>query len=185
LFDSGLALKAVGSFGGVIAYASPADVILDGDFMSQGSSFIATGGAQLMIGTACVYDAAANTLNGSAGHGVLIGAGGYKSGPASGALMKNFGHAAHRLWGSGNAAYGLKVGAGSKFVYTSTVPTVTGTSGDFILAAATTVIPQDPADGTYKTTQTTTWANLALGTGSAGFGGNCVNPRNGAGVVIV
>ncbi len=69
-----------------------------------------------------------------------------------------------RLWGSGNTSYGLDQGAGCKCRYNSGALaniTVTGTSGDFRQAGATTHRNWNEGTGSWSSPIANTWAGIA------------------------
>lgn len=79
------------------------------------------------------------------------------------------------LWGKGNAARGLEVGAATQISTGSTTPSVTGAAGDFVFSPNIAVARAwDDAAGAYTeaggpATRATTWANFVATIGAGGF----------------
>lgn len=173
----GLVGAAVGSSG---ICGNGGRLQLNNDVMIQGAS---VRGTNVAIQSACVFDAAQSLT--SSGSGVDVGklqlhtsqefdipSGGMGLGRTQ-TLQHD---ASIRLWGSGNAAYGLNVSSGCSFYYVSTsVPTITGASGDFSIGAGTT--SHALADSAYSGPIANSWANFILPITSAGFEGNAHNPE--------
>ena len=88
-----------------------------------------------------------------------------------------------RLWGSGNAGVGVSVGSGSSFLWKTTVPTITGTGGDFLVAASAKARAWDEGGGAYTAARACTWANVAATVGAGGFGGSAHNVQQNAHVL--
>lgn len=182
--NSCLAAKQNGAaYGGFVAYGTAASLLIDLDSASQGSPIIGMNGANLQIGTACVFDAATNALA-AEGTGLVIGGAGYSGSSSAGALLKTFAGGTHALWGSGNAAYGVRVGAGGNLVcQTVAALTITGTSGDFKLGSATSG-PATSALGVLSVGAIAyTWALLNTSFVGAGLGGRVIDPNYGAGIL--
>jgi hypothetical protein len=103
------------------------------------------------------------------------------------------------IWGNGNTGLGVAVGPGATGGLSATVgsvPTVTGTLGDFGFigqnggAVVTVARAWNEAVGAYTeaggvATRTTTWAHFAAAIGAGGFGFQAHNPATGADLVGV
>jgi hypothetical protein len=97
------------------------------------------------------------------------------------------GSGAHQLWGADNAGAGIGVSAGSLLSYQTTVPTVTGAKGDFLLAGSAKSRAWDESQGKYTDLLTNTWDNLAAAIAPGplcGFGGNAHNVERNAHIVL-
>jgi hypothetical protein len=96
-------------------------------------------------------------------------------------VLPSFGEA--KLWGDGNAEYGIDVRAAGTLAHDGTISnmTITGALGDTSIGGPS-VRPFDNTAGAYLATKTTSWANLAAAQ-PGGFGGQVVNPVNGAAFV--
>ncbi len=124
---------------------------IDNDFMIQGVSgngVSVIGGTTIMV-KACVFDA---TSAGISQGNSTSNAGGYSD------LQIGT-----RLWGSGNATFGLEQGAGCKCRYnTGAAITITGTSGDFKQAGLATNRSWDEATGLWSSAiSPSAWATIA------------------------
>lgn len=93
------------------------------------------------------------------------------------ALFKHNTIVGSSIYGQGNAQYGVALSAGSNFNCTgSTVPTVTGTSGDFQMNGSTTACAWNPQGNFWTSGINCTWANLAAAISAGGFGGTAHIP---------
>lgn len=145
-------------------------IIYDGDFLNQGNPITCITGVDYRFAQLAVMD--------SGSHGVFLQ-------PASEVSILNQRQNAHRLWGAGNGTYGVRTRGSSSLNYTTTIPTITGTSGDFLLGGSAVAwsfqgsnTPQfRPAAGLACT-----WANVAAAQSDTGFGGNAVNPGQNTGI---
>ncbi len=172
--------------GGIINTASIGAITLiqsgcicDGDFMLQGALGTGIGGA-FLIGTMGVYDNIIIPNFNTFGSGIILGEDVY--GPTT-ALLRTILYGDHALYGSGNAGFGVDVGPSGKFTYTTNIPTLTGSTGDFVLAKSNLARAWDETRKEYTSPITTTWANLALAIGSGGFGGNAHNVERDAHII--
>lgn len=87
------------------------------------------------------------------------------------------------LWGNGNTKAGMDIQTGlHKY---NTLPSVTGTSGDFDINGSFSVTPWDPTTRAFLAAITTTWANLNASVGAGGFGSQVADPKNGIGISVV
>lgn len=148
---------------------------IDGDTMSQGVAVsISRRGGYVRAGSMCAFD--------STGDGCTV--------EMDGSIKnENINFGVHRLWGSGNTGPGLRVKSGAKFAYAATVPTIAGAS-DFSLAGATVARAWNNATGAFTeaggvATRVTSWANQVAAIGGGGFGGQSIDPANGASVFII
>lgn len=99
---------------------------------------------------------------------------------AAGAQIQLGAGAGFTLWG-GPFQWVLFTNFGSSINSDGQVATMaTGSISDFTLSGDTSVRPYDPTTGTYLTAQPLTFAKLTAATGSGGFGGGVVNPKNGS-----
>ena len=174
--DLGIVGGALWNNGAAINVSSGGTIILDNDVILQtvdwgGPGTVTDLGSSLLIGQAAFFD--------NVGHGLVVG-------PGETCILQdaiaNFGGGPHRLWGAGNSGYGVNVQAGGRLVCQATIPTLTGTLGDFALGGtATNAFGVSPTTGAVVGPTTTTWAHLGttLGAGT-GFGGTALNPVNGA-----
>lgn len=155
-------------------------VLLDADFMTYNSPMIhvGPGGARALLGYVGCFKAQFSVEVGGLDHpgnGVMI----FSSADVINKTLSSGGNA---IWGSGNTSHGIFVEANSFFGYTTTVPTVTGTAGDFALGKETQTQSYafNPATQAYTTARNNTWTNISTSIDSGGFGGSAVDPRTGA-----
>ena len=164
------------------------------DVMLQGCGMR---GHRIAIQSACVFDAVEGIT--TSGNAVDVGRiqihtsqPFYLAAGAGMARTQTLQHDANiRLWGSGNAGFGVNVGAGCTFYipeneppYTM-IPTITGTAGDFGLNGSATGRAWNESTGTWTAAITNTWAHLAATTGAGGFNGNAQNVAQRAAIVKI
>ena len=184
IFRGGLCQDSVFYRGGITTF--------DDDFMVQGGKGLLIQASGALFGTVCVFDSALD--------GFRIGTGDALPANAT-CFTLAVGPGLHRLWGAGNAGAGIGISSGSLLSYEATVDpvngvvlgnslTVTGVSGDFLLAGAATSRAWNEALGTYTPLLANTWAKLAAaivppGPGiDPGFGGNAHNVERNAHIVL-
>ncbi|HEX8795447.1 MAG TPA: hypothetical protein VF765_31070 [Polyangiaceae bacterium] len=158
-----------GHFASFTALRSGGVLILDQDVYVNAGLSLEGPGAVVVIGRAGFFGTAGDALTASFGARVLTGS------------QAGFFLAGEGLYGHGWSGYGYRGKSGSTLCYSATPPTLTGTSGDWILGNAT-VAPSyfDPAARTYPAATAgtpNTWTNLVAAQ-PGGFGNNAHNPDN-------
>jgi hypothetical protein len=144
--------------------------IFDNDFMVQGNRISVQNSAPI-FGTTCVFDAV--------GDAFTVGS----AEPPCAMVSSTQLSGAHQLWGAGNTGVGMRLGGGSQFMYVTTIPTVTGAGGDFILAGAASSRAWDEAVSAYTALIPNSWVTLAAAIGAGGFGGSAHNVERNAHIV--
>ncbi len=149
-------------------------VNFDCDFMSQGADVSVLAG-RVTIGTMCVFD--------SASLGLSVAGGQVRVRPGVWVGKVN-----ELLWGAGNTTYGVGVDPGCELGMSATAQTnstLTGTSGNILIAGAATANAWDTGTSTFiAPARAASWANLVAAVGAGGFDNNMVSPASGAAITL-
>jgi hypothetical protein len=169
-FRGGLSLGTVGTRGTAVC-------IFDDDFMVQGGGGFSIQSVGLQLGAICAFDAI--TPNSGVNIGNFI--------PSTSQNQNTF-MGAHRIWGLGNAGFGLRILGNSTLNYQTTLPTITGALGDFQLGSSATAYGVD-GSGVVQAPFATGgaagvgWGNVAAAQ-PAGGGGNAHNHAQNAHICV-
>jgi hypothetical protein len=158
------------------------------DVMCQG---VGIRGGNIIIQTACIFDAIDSLF--SSASGVDVGRQQVHSSnpliiPGAGITLGRTENVSHdvnlRLWGSGNAGYGVNVSPGCVFEC-EVIPTITGALGNFSVGSGTSARGWDQFSGTYASQVPATWANLGATLRAGGLGGSAFNPALDARIIAI
>lgn len=170
-----------GSQGILVTFNS---IVISNGYIGQNKPILCSGDAKATGSSYACFDALVTVRNPN-GSGLVIGMGDVDPKlPATWSTVLD-----GRVWGSGNAGYGISLGPNCLFAYLAAAdaPTITGTTGDWQSAAAgsvqkgvgyngATFIVEGPFSNTYA----------LLGTASpTGFGGCAFDSRTGARLINV
>jgi len=156
---------------GCIISAGPSGLTtVDFDATAWGGSIKLECGS-MAVGLAAAFNCP--LVNGS-GAGVQIGAGNVtvENLPSGSFALYPFNNPTCALYGKGNAEEGIAIGSGSLMTWRDTLPTITGSTGDFKLSAGGRELAFNQATSAYTPHIAATWANMAVAVAGGGFGGN-------------
>lgn len=116
----------------------------------------------------------------SPGDGVYVGTGG---------VLARLDPGDQKLYGDGNAGFGVEVAGKATLAIdptnASTLPSITGTSGDLSMGGKTSIRPFDDVAGSYAAAVACAWTNFTPAPGPGVFGPSVLDPNSGAAVVSV
>lgn len=168
-----------GSSRGGSVITQDGSTIIDGDYTSQGSGILLSGGS-VTVGNVAVFDVLSGIAPNVRGSGIVVGGTGNTVRPNGAVLrIQNNGHGSPTVYGSGNVGYGLDIYPAHKANITSGTCVITGSSGDFILgsdATNTVYITKATASSPpeFSSSLSSTWNNFVTAQ-PTGFGGNAHN----------
>jgi hypothetical protein len=176
----------LGGFGGGVTFYSGlwlnitsavfnSQVYVDFDLLAQGCSINVNG--TLSVGAAGFFD--------SAGDALVVGSPNNTFSRGYLQVVAASGGPGAFLYGSGNTGFGVHIASDSTLAYTTgSIPTVTGTSGDFTLAAGSAHGFNDATE-VYTATIAQTWAKIGTTIAGGGFGGDAHNLKSNSHVVVL
>jgi hypothetical protein len=154
----------------IIAAGAGGLVTIDFDATAWGGAIALENGG-IAVGVAAAFNA---PVTNGLGAGVRIGAGTVQveNLPSGSFGLYPFNLPTTALYGKGHAEWGIAIGSGSVMTWRQSLPTITGTLGDFKLSEGARERAFDEAAGAYTPVVAPTWVNMATPVGGGGFGGS-------------
>jgi hypothetical protein len=157
------------SIGVYLTPAGGGELVYDLDFLQQDTPVTLVPGIDYRIAGLAIFD---------------VGGDAFKIDYQCAGKMMNQFQSVHRLWGAGNTGFGVRVYEGGLLSYVTTVPTISGSLGDFVLGGSGVGWSFDSMSSLWIPSGglTCSWSNLAAPQGIAGFGGSATNPGQKCGI---